>query len=139
MPGGSGVKTQAEMMRSVRLMHLDALKGLRREIDGERFSQLTHCDFIVRAEILRAHFSKMGEAHTVYRQCVTLSSDEIYNKARSLCVRALAKVENRIKELEQSRTHPAANSTMNMAEQLVYRVEQNRRPQIGKFNGKAAM
>lgn len=125
----------------IREMHLNALKALRTEISGDGFPEFTPGDLMVRAEQLRDHYAKMEAAHSRYRQINVQSSNTIYENARGQYVKMLAKVENRIKELnreEHSRTQPTANSTMMSQEQLVYRVDTNRRPQIGKFNGSPA-
>lgn len=131
----------ANHWHSVREMHLTALKSMRTIIDGERFGQLSEADLHIRAEELRKDFNKFEESHTMYRSFVKLSSDVFYTSVNKMYLRLLANVENRIREMEkeeQSRTQPQANSTMNNTDQPVVRVETNRRPQIGKFNGNSS-
>lgn len=134
--------TMREGIVKVRDMHLNSLKILQNELcNVERSMQLTIGELTVRAEQLRHHFHKLEGSHTLYCQCTKLASNKIYDMAQRKYLQSLAKVEDRIKELnreEQTCFRPAASSTMVSQGQTVYRVEPNRRPQIGKFNGDPA-
>lgn len=85
---------------AMREMHLDALKELQSEINGNGFLQLTSVDLAVRAEELRAQCNRMEKAHAAYRRCTAQSDNETYIEARRNYVRALSKIENHIRELD---------------------------------------
>lgn len=102
MAAAGSLGSMGDRWYSVRENHLRVLKKLQKEIMGESFSRFNLGDLVVRAEELRAHFAKMEDAHVLYRQCMPLSSDVVCDKSRRSYLRVLAKVENQIRELEQT-------------------------------------
>lgn len=121
---------------TLREVHLDALNRFQEEIDDEeQFYQFTVGGMKARLERMKAHMERMEKAHILYRQCTLVSSDLVYIDAEKMYLRLVAKLETRIQELEFERHPPRANSTMNQIDHSVIRLEQMRKPQIGKFNG----
>lgn len=105
------------------------------------FAAFTLSELSVRAELLKAHYKNMENAHILYHQCALLSSNEPYIEATHNYVETLSKMECRIRQLDRedrAHTQPLANSTMPATEQPTFRTKSTQRPQSSNCKDNAA-
>lgn len=158
--GNNELFARRETLRAAREAHMEALERIFAEInDEEIWCTFTAIELGVRRDQMQRHFAEMERSHTMYRQCCILASNQIYLDTELKFYQALAKIGEKLQELNQPEltcnqstpssaarrltfgpyaTPGPSNSTTSVEGQPIIRVETARRPQIGTFNGETA-
>lgn len=101
-----------EQLRMLRENHLNALERYFVQInEAEVFEAFTMTELRVRKERMQKLFNDLESAHTLYRRCCMMASDDIFINTEANLLNVFAKMEELKRSEQTSRVQDDLNST----------------------------